>query len=145
MIQPLRKMHFRIWSIFAVLLPLGIISGWLSVPSLPVGKLFHPDQTEPLPVVIKTIKTADYTVNLRSDASRGSYQLEWINITALKSPSALIYQIKANGGIENAEIIGRIDPRGSYRFSLRNDTTVSNSHFIVYDIIHHRVIEKINF
>jgi len=144
MIRPLRRIHLRTWSLFAVLLPVGIISAWLSVPSLPAYKLFQPVQAEPLPVVVRTIKTEDHIINLRSDASHHSYQLEWINITALSAPSALIYRTKNNGDVENAEIIGRIDPRGLYRFSLKNDTT-GNSHFVVYDIIHHRVIEKINF
>ena len=48
-------------------------------------------------------------------------QLEWINHSALTAPSAIIYEIypqKGINGLEGAALIGRIDSRGIYHFPL---------------------------
>ncbi len=145
MIKALRKRHLQVWLVLALLLPIGIISAWLAVPAALYSKLFQPEQSEALPVVIKTITNNNRTINLRTDANHQSYQLEWANDASLTAPSSLIYQTTGNDDIKDATIVGRIDPRGTYHFALKNDTANKGFHFVVYDIIHHKVIEKINF
>lgn len=148
MIKPLRKRHLQIWTGIAILLPVGMICAWLSVPKPVKNHLWQPSSTVALPVVIKSLYKENYTVSLRTNNDHSAFQLEWINQLALTSPSAIIYQLSpADNGqhIENADLIGRIDPRGTYHFNLKKDSSNFPIRFVLYDIIHHQVIDRINF
>ena len=146
MIKSLRKRHLQIWLTLAVLLPVGIVSAWLAVPQPVKEHLLQPASAQALPIMLKTTEKPNYTVNLRSSADTSSLQLEWINKSASTAPSAIIYKIpEQNSKIEQAEIIGRIDSRGIYHFPLKKDRAGESMHFVLYDIIHHRIIDLINF
>jgi hypothetical protein len=148
MIKPLRKRHLQIWTGIAVILPVGIICAWLVVPKPVKNHLWQPSSTVALPVVIKSLNKENYTVSLRTNHDRSALQLEWINQSALTSPSAIIYKLSPadkDQHIENADLIGRIDPRGTYHFNLKKDSTNLHMKFVLYDIIHHQVIDRINF
>jgi hypothetical protein len=148
MIKPLRKRHLQIWIGIAVLLPIGMICAWLAVPKPVKDHLWQPSSTEALPVIIKSVKKENYTVSLRSSKDHSSLQLEWIDQSPITSPSAIIYKLNpADTGrhIENADLIGRIDSRGTYHFSLKKDSIDIPMQFVLYDIIHHQVIDRINF
>jgi hypothetical protein len=148
MIKPLRKRHLQVWSALLLLIPLGIISALLVRPSPVKDDLLQPGSTEALPVVIKTIEKENYTVTLRSDDQTAT-QLEWINKSVLTFPTAVIYKTSLNRTFksfnpENAELIGRIEARGTYHFPLKPDST-NNNYFILYDFIHQQIIDSINF
>ena len=148
MIKPLRKRHLQIWTGIAILLPVGMICAWLVVPKPVKDHLWQPASTVALPVIIKSVKKENYTINLRTNKDRSSTQLEWINQSALTSPSALIYELSQSDTgrhIENAWLIGRIDSRGVYHFALKKEAGDEPVQFVLYDIIHHRVIDRINF
>jgi hypothetical protein len=145
MIRTLRKKHLQIWLTIAVLLPVGIISAWLAVPQPVRDHLLQPSSTASLPLIIAKIENSNYTINLRGSADRSSLQLEWINNGELAFPSAIIYRIvHQDEKIEDAAIIGRIDGRGTYLFPLKKDSSNIGFHFVLYDIIHHQVIGRIN-
>ncbi len=147
MIKQLRKKHLQAWTILLFLLPAIIISGWLAVRKPVVTQsLLQPGLTETLPVIVKSVDKEKYTVNLRTNNERSATQLEWINKSAITTPSALVYKLTPdrNENISNSEIIGRIDARGSYHFALKKDSLSSNR-FVLYDFIHHQVIDSINF
>jgi hypothetical protein len=148
MIKPLRKRHLQIWTCMAVLIPLGIISAWLVVPKPVTDRLLDPASSNALQVVIKTISTDHYSVSLRKEENGSSIQLEWINKSPLTAPSAIIYQTHPEKGMDSLEaaaLIGRIDSRGVYHFPLKNDSLNLHAHFVLYDIVHHQVIDRINF
>ena len=146
MIKPLRKRHLQIWIGLAVLLPVGIISAWLVVPKPVRDRLLQPASTQALPVLLKNIDKANYSANLRTSADTSVLQLEWINKKQLIVPSALIYQVSnEQKDIQNANIIGRIDAQGTYHFPLKKDSANRNMQFVLYDIIHHKIIDLINF
>lgn len=148
MIKPLRKSHMRIWSALAVLIPLGIISAWLVVPAPVKDRLLNPVPSRALPLLIKSVSKDAYTVSLRRMQDSSAFQLEWISQSALTAPSAIIYEIYPQKGIsgpEGADLIGRINSRGIYHFPLNRDPSNIHASFILYDIIHHRVIDRINF
>ena len=144
MIRPLRKRHFQIWSALGVLIPAGIVTAWLSVTHPGHTSLLQPVSVEALPKVISSAETADYIIRLRSSDSSAE-QLEWINKKILTVPSAVIYQ-SVPGGKEfhSAELIGRIEARGSYYFPLRRDSIHQRRSFILYDFIHEKIIDSIN-
>jgi len=148
MIKPLRKRHIQIWYSLAILIPAGIIGAWLVVPTPVRDKILNPPPSVAFPLLIKTVNRDAYTVSLRRMEDSSALQLEWVNHTALTSPSAIIYQIYPEKGINGpngAALIGRIDSRGTYYFPLEKDSSVIHASFILYDIIHHRVTDRINF
>jgi len=140
MIKPLRKRHLQIWTLLAVLIPAGIISGYMAVPKQALNKLIQEDKTDALPVVIKKVERNDYSVYLRSSEDKKNYQLQWINTKASTLPSSLIYQLNS----AEKELIGRVESTGSYYFPLKEDTT-GRYNFILYDIIHQQAIDTIKF
>ena len=150
MIKPLRKRHLQVWTVWAILLPVGIISAWLVVPEPVTEKLIQPINTiKPLPVIYKTAEKENYTVNLRHATDTSQWQLEWVNKEVLTWPSATIYQtIKGETGMDNARLIGRIEARGTYYFSLDSTfqpVNLSTYQLILYDFIHQQLIDTINF
>lgn len=150
MIKSLRKRHRQIWALWAVLLPAGILLAWLAIPNQPAIKLLQSSTAEPLPVIIKTYEAKDYSVKIRSNTSNDTLQVEWCNKTVLIVPSAVIYKNVAgeakNFNPEQAEMIGRIEATGNYLFPLTKDSTgTANIQLVLYDFIHERVIDTINF
>ena len=155
MIKTLRKRHRQIWTAWAILLPLGILLAWLAIPNQPPIKLLQASATEPLPVIVQTNDAPDYTVNIRSNEMRTEWQVEWCNKTVLTVPSAVIYKASPNpseGGVsekfspQNAELVGRIEATGKYIFPIRIDSTgLSDIDLVLYDFIHEKVIDRINF
>ncbi|MBS1598783.1 MAG: hypothetical protein JST75_11215 [Bacteroidetes bacterium] len=133
----------------AILLPVGIISAWLAIPRQAVDKTLQPAHVNALSVILKSYKKPGAEiVNIRISADSSASQLEWINEETVTSPSALIYQKQKDDNSENitdADLIGRIEARGTYYFPLKNESKNNQFHFVIYDIIHHQVIEKINF
>ena len=153
MIRPLRKRHLQIWSTLLVLIPTGIITAWLSIKRPVHSNVLQPASEQALPKIIFSTDKESYAVRLRADES-GARQLEWINKDVLAVPSAVIYKASPNpsqGGVygkfslEHAELIGRIEARGTYYFPLKEDSTNLHSQFILYDFIHEQIIDTINF
>jgi hypothetical protein len=146
MINLLRKRHVQIWMALSLLLPAGIIGAWLVKPQPVKDHLLQPPALQILPVLLKTSVLNNYTINIKTNADTTQWQLEWENKKALTFPSALIYKIKEDQkNIEDGEIIGRIDGRGIYHFPLKKDSINNGFHFVLYDIIHHQIIDRINF
>ncbi|HEY6975297.1 MAG TPA: hypothetical protein VH396_03345 [Chitinophagaceae bacterium] len=146
MVRSLRKRHLQIWIAWAVLIPIGIISAVIVRPESPKDKLLQPNATAALPVVLKYVDKDDYRINIRSNTDTSQLQLEWINRKILTYPTATIYEDTLNtNNISNATLIGRIETRGTYHFSLSKNLVRNNYHFIVYDFIHQKIIDSITF
>jgi hypothetical protein len=140
MIKPLRKRHYQIWTILALLIPAVIVSAYLVVPKQAVGNLLQQDKSEALPFVVNKVERKKYSVYLRSSNDKQNYQLQWDNKKIAALSSSLIYKINSN----QKELVGRIASEGNYFFPLPKDTTGRYS-FILYDIIHQQIIDSINF
>ncbi len=147
MIKPLRKRHRQVWMLLAVLLPAGILLSWLVIPNPVPVKLLKPVSIKLLPVIKYTRDKKEYKINIRTDRENTMWQLEWKNKLALTVPSAVIYQLKDNNtDITNAQLIGRIEAKADYIFPLNWDSvTQQNFNFLVYDFIHERIIDNVNF
>ena len=145
MIKPLRKRHLQIWSVLAVLIPVGIVSAILTVPKPVANSLLQPANAEPLPFVIRAQEKQNYTVRLRGNNSHTATQLEWINKSVLTFPTAVIYKVPIDkNNIDGAGLVGRIEARGTYHFALKPDSA-NNYYFILYDFIHQQKIDSIKF
>jgi hypothetical protein len=157
MVKNLRKKHLQVWTLWAILLPLLIIASVSVIPRWPNGKLLQPKAVAALPTIVATMDHEDYTINLRKSDDT-TMQLEWINKKVLTFPTATIYVLnppyagKSKSGstnpLEGAELIGRIESRGTYRFAFHHlmEPPEKNSlHLILYDFIHEKIIETINY
>ncbi|MEQ1677709.1 MAG: hypothetical protein ABL876_13455 [Chitinophagaceae bacterium] len=146
MIRVLRRRHRQIWMAWALLLPAGIVFAWLVIPNQPPVKLLKAESAVVLPEIVRTADKANYQVNLRSNKERTAWQLEWKNKTALTVPSAVIYRIAGvDKDISKGHIIGRIETKGLYLFSLPADSSgYKQLKLLLYDFIHEKQIEIIN-
>ncbi|CAN5834976.1 hypothetical protein BH10BAC2_BH10BAC2_22290 [soil metagenome] len=149
MIKQLRKRHLQIWTVLAVLLPVGIAVAWLSIPTEAKDKLLQPASAQVLPNVLASAEKDSYTVHIRSNSDTSQFQLEWINKKTLIYPTATIYKASPNGGdLEGASLIGRIEARGNYYFMLDSTFQLNNAstyQLVLYDFIHEQIIDTINF
>lgn len=146
MIRSQRKFHRHIWTLWALLLPAGIVLAWLAVPvDVPV-KLLKQEAKEVLPKIIRSAEMAEYAVSLRTDVTRTKWQLEWNNKKTLTVPSAVIYDVSASGGeISGGRLIGRIEANGNYLFDLPGGPADSSAvQLVLFDFIHERKINSIN-
>lgn len=140
----------------ALLLPAGIIFSWLVIPNPVPVKLISSANAELLPVIQAKKDTLPYCINIRSDAEKTNWQLEWRNKLPLTVPSAVIYKVPlvpgparndvADRGTltfkpEGAELIGRIEATGDYVFPLKHDDNDEKFRLVVYDFIHDTVID----
>ncbi len=145
MIRPLRKRHFQAWSLMALLLPAGLAAALLLRPRPATGYLLQPAGTTALPVIIAELRKDGFTVRLRGNASSQPAQLEWLNTSVLRYPTAVIYMTTpGKTNITEATLIGRIETRDTYRFTLPADSAVSYQ-FIVYDFIKQQQVDSFHF
>lgn len=147
MIKPLRNIHRRIWLILAILLPAGIIAAWLAVPDPGHVEILSKPAYQLLPVIQAKRELPQHCVHIRSSADKTDWQIEWKNKLPLAVPTAVIYQtVAGNTNIMQARLIGRIEARGDYVFRLQPDSTWHNQlNLLLYDFIHERVIDSLNF
>ena len=147
MIRPLRYAHRYVWLVIAAVLPAGIFLAWLVIPNaVPVEKLLR-QELELLPVIQQQKQSEQYCVNLRSDRAKTAWQLEWKNRMPLTIPSAVIYQTIGDvKDISKMRLIGRIESRGDFVFQLPiEDGSRQPIGLIVYDFIHEKIVDSINF
>src|ERR1043166_5077191 len=114
MIRSLRKRHLKIWSVLAVLIPVGIVSAIIVRPKPIDSVLLQPEAAASLPVIIKTVERENYVVRLRG-SNQTPTQLEWINKNTLTFPTAVIYRTHGTFSPGHNDLIGRIETRGTYR------------------------------
>ena len=142
MIRPLRKRHLQIWSLWAILLPLGIIVGVVVRKNLPPDSLLDVAYKNEQPVLLKEKAFENFSVQLRTDSLRKTRQLVWINRRPLEVPTVAVYQAGLDtSSVNTSSYVGRIEGTGRYYFDLFSP----KEHFIVYDFIHQKIIERINF
>jgi len=146
MIKNLRKRHRQIWMAWAVLLPVGIVFAWLVIPNQSSVKLLQDPSKELLPVILKSKDAKDYSINIRSNTENTQWQLEWKNKTVLTVPSSVIYKMRnLTDDITKGLLIGRIETKGVYVFTLPNDSSgYKQLNLILYDFIHEKKIDSIN-
>jgi hypothetical protein len=139
--KQLRKRHRISWVLLGIFLPMMLLISWLFIPQLEPVKAITIDLPEAFPSSIKKIERPAYTVQLRTN-NAGELQLEWINELPLKVPTAVIYQLKEEN---NKQLIGRIETRGIYRFTIQPDRSSNNTfRFQLYDFIHQQIIDTLN-
>ncbi len=119
MIKPLRKYHFFIWRILAVLLPVTFVAAILLRPNSFVD---HQQKENDFSFSIKTLtdSTAQIKINVKN---------------ALKVPSCLVYASLSSEDV----LLGKIENRGLHNFEIKTQVEKSVS-IRLYDAVHQREI-----
>jgi hypothetical protein len=143
MIKTLRKRHLQIWSLWALLLPLGIIAATLARKPVVKDNFAQTQNMAAWPVLIAEKKLSENSLQLRTTTAGTVRQLVWLNREPLTVPSATIYLAKADTAtMAGAAYLGRIETRGTYVFSL---PVQSEYHFLLFDFIHQQIIGRLSF
>jgi len=155
MIRSLRKRHLQIWILWAVLLPVGIIAAYMSVPKKVTQELLQELPTNKGVIVVEKGELPGFSFRLLSDSLQQSSNLylEFRQKKDLTTPSLLIYQIITPGEkeLDKQLLLGRVDSKGSHLFSLDKRFTDWNTRkwygykakFLLYDFIRKNVIDSI--
>ena len=146
MIKPLRKRHLQIWIAWAVLLPVGIAVAYTSVKKNATIQLLQPPAGTGLPAVIKSFDNERYSIALLGNTDSTQLQLQWVNKKVLTVPTATIYKVAANSNdLTGAVLLGRLEARGTYYFSVDPAFLLQKPDLVVYDFIHNKVLDTIKF
>lgn len=150
MIRPLRKKHLQVWVVLTVLLPLGIVAAYRSVPPplieprelLPSGTVF--------PFIGEPAMSEDHAVPLRNNADRQE-QLDRILKNPLPVPSAFVYcQSKKSrqpadenklNGVAGSKETRVLDPHQQHYMVADEIGTT----FLLHDAVHSRRMMKAEF
>jgi hypothetical protein len=150
MIKSLRKRHFQIWIIWAIIFPVVIVIGWNSIRYPFVQAKITRDQSISFNTIYQSWNRTDYLVEWQFDSSSKKSQLRWLNKIVLTYPTATIYFSSEDSFKTNSSIlIGRIEARGEYYFpidSIAAEVKKSKGKIVLYDFIHQQIIDtlKIN-
>ena len=147
MIHALRKRHRYTWVGLAILLPLGFILAFISIPDKQIESInLEIGQVVALPDVVKSKAGTNVNITIRKAPDKSEQQLEIVVMHPLKSPAASVYLSaqpfdQAAGG----QLIGQLGPKGVYRFNLDSvQSQYSNFYLLVYDHIKAQTIEQLN-
>ena len=145
MIKSQRKRHLQIWTLWAVLIPVGIIVAWMAVPKKVEQELFYKDAVPLGSPGSGEAYENGYILYIRYDTSMNQNKtyLQFVNRYKLKTPPLLIYKMidSTANTIDKQLLLGRIDKEGSQFFPL--DTFIYNDRFILYDFLHKKIIDTI--
>jgi hypothetical protein len=155
MIKSLRKRHLQIWILWAVLIPVGIIVAWMSVPKKVTQELLQEPKTNKGVVVIANGDLNDYSFRILTDSlpKSSTMYLEFTQKKELKIPSLLIYQVVTpdEKDLDKQLLLGRIGSKGLQLFALDPKFTNWNvrkwngykAKFLLYDFVSKNVTDSI--
>ena len=148
MIRPLRKRHLGMWLVLMLVLPIGFFTaiGVIPDPEISGQEVQFSVSTISTPVVLEH-NEASLGLNFRFHASADSIkhnQLEVEVQNTLDQPSSFIYIADQDvDGIERAQFVGSLGPRGRYQFELDTALDVQSlKTILLYDMIKEKVFHK---
>jgi hypothetical protein len=138
MIRSLRQRHLQIWLCIALFLPIGILMALVVIPRPVTDHLREPPAAAgALPLLLGKQDRVDYSANLRASTDTTLLQVEWITKTGVTKPTALIFS--------GDTLLGHVESKGIYRFTFKRPSGTNRRSITLYDIVHHRILDKIVF
>ena len=154
MIKTLRKKHLQIWILCAVLIPVGIIVVWMSMPKKVMQDLDWvinstpelPGPTLSVNKMIDSVENQNYKISIRGDSSETLLLLEFETKKEIITPSLLLYQVidPTTNDLDKQELIGRIQGDRPHYFSFKRNNNSDNK-YILYDFIKKQTIDSLIF
>ena len=138
MILPLQKRHRLVWSVLAILLPIGFISAYMAIQEVPVNMT----EEEKLYSAEKPFgEREDEFFKITEEESTFEGSIINILIIEIKKPinqAATVIYISETDQIDNQKAIGQLDKTGTYIFMLQ-DPLQTNDNILFYNPIHKEV------
>ena len=120
-----RKRHFRIWLILSLVLPLGFVIAWCSMPESNIGG--------------QTSIQQDIDIDYTFQATRGSIELR-VRGPLSSSGAIVLVGEHSDSPINDCLIIGQIQGSGVYEFTVTED--FSGSYLLLYNPLSKEQIES---
>ena len=138
MIAKLRKRHFQLWAVIALILPILIILAYTNVREIETDD-FELAQPAAFSDVIANSQGEYTLLNLRKQGTE--YQLEAVISKPIQAANTMVQMKSEKGDI----ILGRLGSKGLYRFAIPEGVVISDELQIsIFDQIKKMEIEKIN-
>ena len=138
MIVKLRRNHFYLWLLLAIVIPVGIIISYINIKPIERQSL----ETTSIQALANVVanKQGEFTlINLRESGS--VYQVEAVILKPIQAANVMLKVKSGNSDIT----LGRLGNKGVHRFNLPNDVTINGSVEIsLYDQIKNQELEKIS-
>ncbi len=145
MITSLRKRHRFIWSLWAILLPLGFIAALMVIPDFPHQSLVDKSLPDAYETIVREIDGEDYKVNIRKDQAE-HYQLELFLKEPVQSPAPTLY-LSPDGSnqLEGSIFVANIGGTGLYRFPLEKSKLADAQGIFFHCNVAEHVVKTIPF
>ena len=154
MIKKLRRRHLQIWILWAVLLPVGIVVAYVSVPKKVNQSLYQPPNPEKIIIAERATDKYILRVCVDSNVKSEKLYLEFINANGGQVPPILIYHFfyPNEKDIDKQILIGRVEDLESQTFPLQspqNNWDLRNMRgyvatFLLYNFLENRVVDTVN-
>ena len=162
MIKSQRKRHLKIWALWGVLIPVGIIVALMAVPKKVTQELLQKVAASTYHT-IASVEKENYKINILVPNSitikhptgwEYDLKVEFVNKKESATDSLLLYKVinVTDNNIDKQELLGRIESKGTQEFRLKFfDLRVTNNKFdyrdkfLLYDIMKKQVVDSINF
>ena len=143
-----------IWSLWAVLLPIGIVAGYLSRPKKVTQELLQAQQITGHINVINSIERENYKISIVENSTPDKHDMlliEFVDRGKTPMPSMLLYRVidSTTNNIDKQELVGRVQGKGAHYFPFigKEGAEIGKSYYkyLLYDIIKKQVVDIINF
>ena len=146
MIRPLRKRHLLTWILLAILLPIGFIAAFWTIPKeQSISQELQFGAPEAFSTLLQANETDDLKVQLRENPANQLKQVEIEVKQPLGRTSALVYLANSNiQKTEEGQLLNQLGSVGMYRIELDSALSAQTTfHFLFYDKIKEEVFDKI--
>ena len=141
MILPLQKRHRLIWTVLAIVLPIGFVSAYLAVQETPVNKVTK--EIEVIGVISNQLSDEHFNVIEKTDGKTDSsiYHLIVEVLQPIRQSSSVLY-VSETDKIEDGRAIGLVNQQGEYVFNLQ-DPMQTNDKLLFYNPINKKVFHTL--
>lgn len=144
MIRPLRRAHFRVWCVLALVLPVAFAAAYRAIPRTVTSPLPVRAMPESRGPVVATIDRPAALYRLRGSAEVG-YQLEVVLKRPLRS-ARVVVRAAANAddgdAVDRDAILGTLDVRGLTRIDIGRERL---DRFVLSDAIRGDIVDTLDF
>ena len=142
MILPLQKRHRLIWTVLAIVLPIGFVSAYFAIQETPVNKTT--EEIQVIGAISNELSDEYFNVIERKDERTDStiYKLIVEVLQPIRQSSSVIY-ISETEKIEDGRAIGLVNQQGKYVFELQ-DGMQTNDKILLYNPINKEVFNRLS-
>lgn len=137
MILPLQKRHRLIWTVLAIVLPIGFVSAYLAIQETPTNKAT--EEIQVIGPITNQLYDDYFNIIERTDEQEDTtiYHLIVEVLQPIRQSSSVLY-ISETENVEDGRAIGLVSQKGKYVFELQ-DPMQTNDKILFYNSINKEV------